>query len=160
MEEKLEKLGFDCENMETGLLREEHPFYVPVWLLTRSVVERTENLWVFSDYFEMMNWLNIKYAALTVIADEWRGQVVHAIHASGETLEATTGVLHEFESFENRGFKAAIVMKMDGSEYSRITGGNVTRLLNTENDTEVVLGKPLGLKGDDESGVERFRMPV
>ena len=160
MEEKLEKLGFDCENMETGLLREEHPFYVPVWLLTRSVVERTENLWVFSDYFEMMNWLNIKYAALTVIADEWRGQVVHAIHASGETLEATTGVLHEFELFENRGFKAAIVMEMDGNEYSRITGGNVTRLLNTENDTEVVLGKPLGLKGDDESGVERFRMPV
>ena len=160
MEEKLEKLGFDCENMETGLLREEHPFYVPVWLLTRSVVERTENLWVFSDYFAMMNWLNIKYAALTVIADEWHGQVVHAIHASGETLEATTGVLHEFESFENRGFKAAIVMKMDGSEHSRITGGNVTHLLNAENDTEVVLGNPLGLKGDDESGVERFRMPV
>lgn len=160
MEETLEKLGFDGENVETGLLREAHPFYVPVWLFTRSVVEQTDNLWVFSDYFEMMNWLNIKYAALTVIADEWRGQVVHAIHASGETLEATTGVLHEFESFENRGFKAAIVMKMDGSEYSRITGGNVTRLLNTENDTEVVLGNPLGLKGDDESGVERFRMPV
>ena len=160
MEETLEKLGFDGENVETGLLREAHPFYVPVWLLTRSVVERTENLWVFSDYFEMMNWLNIKYAALTVIADEWRGQVVHAIHASGETLEATTGVLHEFESFENRGFKAAIVMKMDGNEDSRITGGNVTCLLNTENDTEVILGKPLGLKGDDESGVERFRMPV
>jgi len=160
MEETLEKLGFDGENVETGLLREAHPFYVPVWLFTRSVVERTENLWVFSDYFEMMNWLNIKYAALTVIADEWRGQVVHAIHASGETLEATTGVLHEFESFENRGFKAAIVMKMDGSEHSRITGGNVTHLLNAENDTEVVLGNPLGLKGDDESGVERFRMPV
>jgi hypothetical protein len=35
MEEKLEKLGFDCENMETGLLREEHPVHVPVWLLTR-----------------------------------------------------------------------------------------------------------------------------
>ena len=160
MKETLEKLGFDCENMETGLLREEHPFYVPVWLLTRSVVERTENLWVFSDYFEMMNWLNIKYAALTVIADEWRGQVVHAIHASGETLEATTGVLHEFESFENCGFKAAIVLKVDGSEHSRIIGGNVICLLNTENDTEVVLGNPLGLKGDDESGVERFRMPV
>ena len=99
MKETLEKLGFECENVETGLLREEHPFYVPVWLLTRSVVERTDNLWVFSDYFEMTNWLNIKYAALTVIADEWRGQEVHAIHASGETLEATTGVLHEFESF-------------------------------------------------------------
>ena len=51
-------------------------------------------------------------------------------------------------------------MKMDGSEHSRITGGNVTHLLNAENDTEVVLGNPLGLKGDDESGVERFRMPV
>ena len=160
MEEKLEKLGFDCENIETGLLREKHPVYGPVWLFTRSVVEQTDNLWVFSDYFEMTNWLNIKYAALKVIADEWRGQVVHAIHASGETLEATTGVLHESEPFENRGFKGAIVLKVAGGEHSRITGGNVTCLLNTENDAEVVLGKPLGLQGDDESGVERFRMPV
>ena len=95
-----------------------------------------------------------------MIADEWSGQVIHALHAAGETMEATTGVLHEFEPFEQRGFKAAIVLKMDGSEHSRITGGNVTRLLNTENDTEVILGNPLGLKSDDESGIERFRMPV
>ena len=85
---------------------------------------------------------------------------VRAIHASGETLEATTGVLHEFEPFEQRGFKAAIVLKMDGSEHFRITGGNVTRLLNTDNETEVILGNPLGLKSDEESGIESFRMPV
>ena len=85
---------------------------------------------------------------------------VRAIHASGETLEAATGLLYEFQPFEQRGFKAAIVLKMDGSEHFRMTGGNVTRLLNTENDTEVILGNPLGLKSDDESGIERFRMPV
>ena len=160
MEEKLEKLGFECEKMETDLLQEKHLFYAPAWLFSRSVVEQADNLWVFSNYFEMKNWLDIKYAALTVIADEWSGQVVHAIHASGETLEATAGVLHEFEPFEQRGFKAAIVLKMDGSEHFRITGGNVTRLLNTDNDTEVILGNPLGLKSDEESGIERFRMPV